>query len=71
MGYFDTWLGFIGLLVGLVVAAWFGWRPLQTALAGYVGGVLLVVLLNVMSPEPSACLQNAKGSDILRAYKLC
>jgi hypothetical protein len=71
MGYFDTWLGFFGLVVGFVMAAWFGWRPLRSAAAGYACGVVLVVLINVMAPEPPACLQNSKGIDILRAYKLC
>jgi hypothetical protein len=69
LSYFDTWLGFIGLLAGFVMAGIFGWRPFRTAAGGYVCGVVLVVLINLMAKEAPACLERSKGADILRAYR--
>ena len=65
---FDTWLGFLGIVIALVLAAVYGWRPLRSALAGYVCGVALVVVVNGLSRETVPCLQNAKGGQILSAY---
>ena len=65
---FDTWLGFLGIVIALVLAAVYGWRPLRSALAGYVCGVALVVVVNGLSREAAPCLQNAKGGQILSAY---
>ena len=67
--YFDTWLGFIGLVIGFMMAAYLGWRPLRSAVGGYVCGVVLVVLLNLTAKEAPACLEKAKGVDILRSYR--
>jgi hypothetical protein len=67
-GIWDTWLGFLGLLSGLVAAAIFDWPPLRSALAGYAGGVALLILINVLLPNPVPCLQDSRGFDILRAY---
>jgi hypothetical protein len=69
-GHFDTWLGFLGLIFGLIAAAGFGWPPLRSALLGVASGAALVVLINVVSPKPANCLQQSKSWDILRAYSL-
>jgi hypothetical protein len=66
-GIWDTWLGFIGLLSGLVAAAIFNWPPLRSALAGYAGGLVLLTIINLVS-SPVPCLQDSKGWNILRAY---
>ena len=65
-----TWLGFIGLICGLVVAAVFEWPAMRSALVGFAAGLVLVTVVNVVDPEPATCLQNSKGWDILRAYSL-
>jgi len=67
---FDTWLGFFGIVIGLTLAAFYGWRPLRSAAAGYVCGVLLVVIANGLSATPASCLQESKGLDILRAWSI-
>jgi hypothetical protein len=67
-GLFDTWLGFLGVVAGLVLAAVYGWRPLRSAAAGFAAGLVLVILVNGLSREAPPCLQEAKGGDILRAY---
>ena len=69
--FWDTWLGFLGLVVGLLVAAYCQLPPLRTALIGFAGGLVLVTVVNVLSPKPTPCLQNSKGWDIWRAYRLC
>lgn len=70
MAFWYTWLGYLGLVSGLIAAAIFGWPPLRTATIGFTGGVAAVILANLVSPVPPPCLQNAKGMDILRAYSL-
>ena len=70
-GTWDTWLGFIGLVSGLLVAAYFQWPPMRTALIGFAAGLVVVIVVNVLHPTPASCLQNSKGWDILRAYRLC
>jgi hypothetical protein len=67
--FWDTWLGFIGLVGGLLVAAYLQLPPLRTALIGFAAGLALVTVMNVLSPDPTPCLQNSKGWDILRAYR--
>jgi len=67
---FDTWLGFFGIVAGLVLAAVYGWQPLRSAVAGYVCGVAAVVFVNVLTPTATPCLQEARGGDILRAYSI-
>jgi hypothetical protein len=68
--HFDTWLGFLGLVSGLIAAAGFGWPPLRSALLGLASGLALVVLINIVAPKPAICLQQSKSWDILRAYSL-
>jgi hypothetical protein len=69
-GVWHTWLGFFGLLSGLVAAAIFNGPPLRSALAGYAGGLALLIMINALVPNPAPCLQNSKGWDVLRAYSL-
>jgi hypothetical protein len=66
--WFDTWLGFLGIVVGLALAAFYGWKPLRSAVAGYACGVLLVVIVNGLGAEAAPCLEKSRGLDILRAY---
>ena len=68
--HFDTWLGFLGLVSGLIAAAGFGWPPLRSALLGLASGVALVVLIKIVAPKPAICLQQSKSWDVLRAYSL-
>ena len=65
--WFDTWLGFFGIVVGLTLAALYGWRPLRSAIGGYACGLLVVVIVNGLS-SPVPCLQDSRGFNILRAY---
>ena len=67
--FFDTWLGFAGLVIGFILSAYFGWKPLRSAVAGYLCGVVLVVLINTAAAGPTPCLPSSKGFDILRAYR--
>ena len=67
---FDTWLGYFGLLLGLVAAATFNWPPLRSRIAGYVVGLALVTVINFLVPTPAPCLQSSKGWDVLRAYSI-
>jgi hypothetical protein len=69
-GVWHTWLGYIGLLSGLVAAANFNWPALRSAIAGFAAGVVLLTIINAVIPTPAPCLQNAKGWDILRAYSI-
>ena len=66
--WFDTWLGFLGIVVGLALAAYYGWKPLRTAIAGYACGVLVVVIVNGLGAQAAPCLEKARGLDIFRAY---
>ena len=66
-----TWLGYVGLLLGLAASGILGTSPVRTAAVGLAGGLVLVVLWNVLDPTPSPCLQNSKGWDIMRAHKMC
>ena len=65
-----TWLGYLGLIAGLVAAAALGWPPLRSAAIGLAGGIAFVTMVNVVDPKPADCLQSSKGWDILRAYSL-
>jgi hypothetical protein len=70
MDIWYTWLGFLGLLCGLVAATIFEWPAMRTGLVGFAGGIVLVTLVNIVQPTPASCLQNSKQWDILRAYSL-
>lgn len=70
MDIWHTWLGYVGFIGGLVAAAFFGWPAFRSALIGLAGGLVVVTLVNVVAPSPVSCLQNSKGTDILRAYSL-
>ncbi|MEW6768782.1 MAG: hypothetical protein AB1342_12200 [Pseudomonadota bacterium] len=71
MDIWYTWLGYLGLLAGLIFSAFAGWPPLRSALAGFVAGIAFVTFVNVMDSKPAPdCLQNARGWDILRTYSL-
>jgi hypothetical protein len=65
-----TWLGYFGILCGLVASAILGTSLARTAAIGFVAGIVVVLLVNLVDPTPAPCLQNAKGWDILRAYSL-
>lgn len=71
MDIWYTWLGYLGLLAGLIVAAVAGWPPVRSAIVGLAGGIAFVTFVNVMDSKPvPECLQQAKGWDILRTYSL-
>ena len=70
MAIWHTWLGYTGLVLGLVAAAGFSWPPLRSALIGFVGGIGATIAVNLLTPGEPPCLQNAKGLDIIRAYSL-
>jgi hypothetical protein len=70
MEIWDTWLGFLGFMSGLVAAAIFGWSPMRAGAAGFAGGLVLVTMINVLDPNPAPCLQQSKRWDVLRAYSL-
>ena len=63
-----TWLGYIGLICGVVASGILGTSLLRSAAVGFGTGIAIVVLINVVSPTPAPCLQDAKKWDILRAY---
>jgi hypothetical protein len=65
-----SWLAYIGLIGGLVVAGVLGVSLLRSAVIGFVGGLAIVLVVNFLGSTPPPCLQNAKGWDILRAYSL-
>jgi hypothetical protein len=68
--YFDTWLGFLGCVGGLVAAAVWNWSPLRSGVIGFGVGIVVVIIVNAMAP-PAPCLQVSKGWDIWRAQKFC
>jgi len=70
MDIWYTWLAYLGLIGGLVAAAVFGWSALRSSLIGFVGGLVVVTLMNVAVPLQAECLQQTKGLDILRAYSI-
>ena len=65
-----TWIAYAGLIVGVVAASLFRLSILKSAVAGFVGGVVLVVAVNYIVPTAPPCLQHSKGWDVLRAYSL-
>jgi hypothetical protein len=66
--FWHTWLAFVGVIAGIVVAAVTGGALARYALMGFAGGLVLVIAWNAVLREPPPCLSNAKGVDILRAY---
>jgi hypothetical protein len=67
--YFDTWLGFLGCVGGLVAAAVWNWPPLRSGAIGFLVGIIVVIIVNSVSP-PVPCLQSSKSWDVWRAYSL-
>jgi hypothetical protein len=65
-----TWLGYFGLLFGVTAPIVFGTPTGRSAAIGLGAGLALMVLWNLVDPNPTPCLQAAKGWDILRAYSL-
>ena len=65
-----TWLGYIGIICGLIGSAVLGTSLLRSAAVGFVAGIVIVLLINIVHSTPAPCLQNAKGWDILRAYSM-
>jgi hypothetical protein len=70
MALWHTWLGYIGLICGILASAVLGTSILRSAAIGFATGVVMVVIINVATPGPTPCLQDSKGWDILRAYSL-
>jgi hypothetical protein len=70
MGIWYTWLGYLGLILGIVTSAVFGTSLVRSGAIGFVAGVALVLVVNLVDPTPAPCLQNSKGWDVLRAYSL-
>jgi hypothetical protein len=70
MDIWYTWLAYLGLIGGLVAAAFFGWSALRAGLIGFVGGLAVVTVANAVAPLKAECLQETKGLDILRAYSI-
>ncbi len=70
MEIWHTWLGYFGLLSGLVAAAILGVSALRSAAIGFVAAIAIVILWDVVAPAPAPCLQGSVGWDILRAHSL-
>jgi hypothetical protein len=70
MEIWQTWLGYFGLLCGLVAAAILGVSALRSAAIGFVAGLAIVVLWDLVAPAPAGCLQESVRWDILRAHSL-
>jgi hypothetical protein len=65
-----SWLGYFGLLFGLIAGNILAYSLLRSALIGFAGGIAVMVAINILDPKPDLCLQNSKRWDILRAYSL-
>jgi hypothetical protein len=68
--YTVMWLVFLAV----IAAIGFGttvmrYSLLRSAVAGAVAGVVVLAVINVISPTD--CLQQSKGWRILTAYKVC
>jgi hypothetical protein len=44
---------------------------LRSSLVGFAAGIVIVIIVNVATPQAAPCLQNAKGWDVLRAHAIC
>jgi hypothetical protein len=64
------WLGYFGLILGLVAAAIFGVSLARSALIGLAAGIVLAAVVNIAVSNPAPCLEQSKGWDILRAYQV-
>ena len=71
MQLFDTWLGFLGCMCGLMAAAIWNWPAIRSAAIGFAVGIAVVMVVNLVAPSPAPCLQSAKGWDVWRAHLLC
>jgi len=71
MGIWYTWTGYFGLILGIFVSGIFKTSMVRSAAIGFVGGVVLVTVLNFADSTPAPRLQDSKSWwDILRAYHL-
>ena len=70
MVIWHTWLGFLGLICGLVAPSIIRIPILWSVALGLAGGIVLATFWNIAAPTPAPCLLYAKGPDILRAYNL-
>ena len=70
MDIWYSWLAYGGLIAGLIVAAVRGVPAGRSAVIGFAGGIAVLIILNLVYPQPATCLQRSKGWDILRAYSL-
>jgi galactitol-specific phosphotransferase system IIC component len=71
MGIWYTWLAYLGLIFGLLASIVAGTSLARSAAIGFAGGIVLVILWNIVEPTPAPCLQHSKGWDVLRAYSFC
>ena len=65
------WLAYLGLIAGLGASAILKTSALRSAGIGIVVAAVVVVVWNLVDPTSAACLQTAKGWEILRSYTLC
>lgn len=65
-----TWLGFIGLICGLIAPTLVRIPLLWSTLTGLACGIVLVTAWNFAVPTRAPCLPEARGIDILRAYEV-
>ena len=63
-----TYFGLAGFLAGIVASTWLPWHIVKCAIAGFLAGLLVAVIFNLVAPAP--CLQNSKGWQIVWAYSL-
>jgi len=66
-----TWLGFFGLIFGILASGVLQTPMLRSALVGFAAGIALVIVVNAVMPQPAPCLQSSKGWDIVRAHWIC
>jgi hypothetical protein len=70
MTLWHTWLGYFGLLIGLVSGSFIGWSIFRSSVIGLIGGMIIAAIINFAIPGKASCLQTAKGIEILTAYSL-
>jgi hypothetical protein len=65
-----TWLAYLGLICGLLAPVLFKISLGRSAAIGFAAGLVLVTIVNVVTPRAAPCLESSKGWDILRAYRV-